>query len=148
MPGNIQSFEVVVIVFDFRPLLYAITGTGKDFLNALQGAGYRMQTTQVLPPSRQCYVNGFRRKPGFNGRFLKICPPCVDGLLHLPLGFIDLLAGRRALLRRELAQSFCLLGNHTLFAEVFHTNLIKRLQVVGLFYGIQPVLNQLLQVFH
>ena len=148
VPGNIQGLEVVVIVFDLGPLLHAVTGAGKNLFNTLQGAGYRVQATQVLATAWQGNINGFAGQPGFDGRLLEIRTAGIDSLFNLPLGFVDLLTGRRAFLCRELAQGLCLLGNYALLAEVFHANLIKCLKVVCLFNGVQPVLNQLLQVFH
>ena len=148
MARDVEGLEVVVIVFDLGPLLDGIAGPGEEMLDPLEGAGNRVQSTQVLTTARQSHINGFTGKFLLDGGTFKIASPGIDGFFDLPLGFIDFLAGGRALLSRKLAQSFRLLGNHTLLAKILNTNLIKCLQAVGAINCCQPVLNQLLQVFH
>jgi len=106
MTRDVEGLEVVVIVFDLGPLLDGITGPGKEMLNPLQSAGNRVQSTQVLTTAGQSHINGFAGKFLLNVGTLEIASPGIDGLLYLTLGFIDFLAGGRALLSRKLAQSF------------------------------------------
>src|SRR6056297_442845 len=148
MARNVQSLEVVVIVFDFRPLLHGIACPGKEMLDSLQGAGYRMQTTEFLASAGQSHVNGFTGEFLLDGGTLEITAPRVDGLFNLAFGFIDLLAGSWTFLGGKLTKGFRLLGNHALFAKILNTNLIKCLQAVSAIDRRQTVLNQLLQVFH
>ena len=117
-------------------------------LNTLKGAGNRMQTTQILASPGKRHINGFTGEFLLDGGALKVCTAGVDSLLHLPLGVVDLLAGGGTFFRRQLTQCLRLLGDHTLLAKVFNTNLIQCLQTVGTFNRRQAVLNELIQVFH
>ena len=107
-----------------------------------------MQPPQVLAAPRQGHVNGLPGQPVSDGRLFKAGTAGVDGFFHLALGLVDRLAGSGALFGTELAQGFCLLGNHALLAQVFHPDLIQRLQTFRVLDSRKPVLNKLLQVFH
>src|SRR5690606_15043444 len=55
--GNIEGFEVVIIVFDFRPFGHAVADTSEELLDALESTGDRMQATSGLATARQGYID-------------------------------------------------------------------------------------------
>jgi hypothetical protein len=148
MAGNIEGFEVVVIVFDFRPLLHRIAGFAEELFDALESAGDRVQPTQILTTTGQGHINRFTGKLLLQGLTFQIIATGVDCLFYLTFGLIDFLASGRALFSGKFAQSFCLLGNDAFFAKVLYANLIQRFQIPGFFDRFQTVLNELIQVFH
>ena len=49
---NVESFEVMVVVFNFRALLYGVAGAGKEVFDTLESSGNRVQSTKILTATR------------------------------------------------------------------------------------------------
>lgn len=62
-----------------------------------------MQTTKILAAPRQGDINGFTGQFLFDSGTFKVGTAGVNGLFNLAFGLVDLLAGRRALFRGQLA---------------------------------------------
>ena len=59
MGRDIERLEVMKIVFDLGSFRYAETDLDEKSFDTLQGTGNGMQSTGLLAPSRQGYVDGF-----------------------------------------------------------------------------------------
>ena len=123
--GNIQRFEVVIVVLDLRALCDLVSDIDEERLDARQGAGHRMQTAALHPAPIQGNVDGFRRQLGGDGGLLKLGLAALDQRLDPLLGLIDPGPGGGALLGSELAEAFQQLGELALLAQVFNPHLIK-----------------------
>ena len=64
MAGNIQRFEVMVVIFDFRAGLNVVTDTRKECFDTLHGAGHRVQSTHLFTTTWQCDINGLAGQLG------------------------------------------------------------------------------------
>ena len=61
---NIERFEVVVVVFDFRAFGDFIADAAEALLDALQRAGDRMQAAAQLATTGQGDIDALRGQPG------------------------------------------------------------------------------------
>ncbi len=125
MLGNVERFEVVIVVFDLRTLGDFVTGSGEYLRDAINSDCDRVQAASILASPRKSDVDGF------TGQF--ICQPgCyqlllarLDCLLHFTFGNVDTLTGRRSFFCWQLAERFELCGEYTLFAKILDTQRIQ-----------------------
>lgn len=61
---NVERFEVVVVVFDFRAFGDFIADAAEALLDALQRAGDRMQAAAQLATTGQGDIDALRGQPG------------------------------------------------------------------------------------
>lgn len=61
---NVERFEVVVVVFDFRAFGDFVADAAEALLDALQRAGDRMQAAAQLATTGQGDIDALRDQPG------------------------------------------------------------------------------------
>ncbi|MNF81348.1 hypothetical protein D3C84_636170 [compost metagenome] len=134
--GNVERFEVVVVVFDLGAFGDAVANAGEELLDALQGAGNRVQATGGLAAARQGHVDTLGRELGGQCCLLKRLFAGVQGVLNALLGGIDQGADLGTLLCRQVAQGLHHLGQLALLAKVVNANLLQGIHVFGLLHGL------------
>ena len=133
--GNIECFEVVIIVFDFRTFLDLIANPNEKILDPVERLGDGMQAADFPIAARQGHVDGFGGKAPLDIGRGETLPARLDPFLHRSLGLVDARARRRPLLRRQGAESLQHGGQHTLFAQVTDPHRFERRQGLGTGYG-------------
>ncbi|MNG01439.1 hypothetical protein D3C84_844200 [compost metagenome] len=146
--GNVERFEVVVVVFDLRAFGDAVADVGEELLDALQGAGDRMQTTGGLATARQGHINALGGQTGaefgfFEGRLAR-----VEHLGDAFLGVVDQRANFWPLFGRQVAQGLHHLGQFAFLAKELNPDLFQGIDVFSAFHGLQGLGDQRVQVFH
>ncbi|CSI32339.1 Uncharacterised protein [Vibrio cholerae] len=59
--GNVQSIEVMEIIFDFRARLYSKAKLTKEAFNTFDSTSHWVQTTIFDTATGQCHIDGFSR---------------------------------------------------------------------------------------
>ena len=107
---NVQSIEVMIIVFDFRPGCHGKAKLTEETFDTVDGTGNRMQTAVFNATTWQRDINRFRRQTriqcsAFQFRFTRI-----QRLLNLLFRFVDNRTSCRTLFWRQLTQGRHLKG--------------------------------------
>ncbi len=126
MPGNIQCFEVVIIVLDLRSLCHAVTGRLKQRLNSLDRPTHRMQAAGALTTPWQTHINSLSGQLRAQRPFDKNLALRINCLLYLTFGLIDFLTGCRSLFGWQRAQALQQSRQLSLLAQIINPQLIKR----------------------
>ncbi len=117
MGRNIEGFEIMVVVFDFRSFHHLVTHAGEKGFNPTQDSRHRMHCATRNCATRQGHINGagFGSTRGFRcaKRLFLPIKRVTNGFFQL----IDGRAGRRALVCREFAQPFQEFGHSPLLTQ-------------------------------
>ena len=132
--GDIQSREVVEIVFDLRTGPDPEAGIAKDALDARHRPGYRVPTAPVQAPPVEGDIDCVRRQFLFERRTLQRIAPRLDFGVNGLLGLIDSLASGRTLFGGQLSQRLHQGGQFALLAEIGDANGVERSQIGRLGY--------------
>ncbi|MCY1300387.1 hypothetical protein D9M70_499500 [compost metagenome] len=146
--GNVERFEVVVVVFDFGAFGNAVANPGEELLDALKSTGNRMQATGGLATARQGHIDTLGRELGGQGSLLKRLFADTQGVLNALLGGVDQCADLGTLLSRQVAQGLHHLGQFAFLAKVVNANLLQGAHVFGLLHGLKRLRDQRIQIFH
>lgn len=146
--GNVERFEVVVVVFDLRAFGDAVADVGEELLDAFQGTGDRMQTTGGLATARQGYINALGSQTGAELGLFKRRLARVEDLGDAFLGVVDQRANLWPLFGRQIAQGLHHLGQFAFLAKEVHPDLFQGIDVFSAFHGLQGLGDQRVQVFH
>ena len=145
---DIERLEVVVVVFDFRPLGHAVADMGEELLDTLKRAGDRVQTTGSLATTRQGHVDTLGGQLLGEQGLLKHGFAGIQGVLHLILGSIDQGASLWALFGRQLAQSLHQGGQFAFLAKVLNPELFQGIDIFTSLHGLKRLRDQCIQIFH
>src|SRR5690606_30398065 len=146
--GNVERFEVMVVVLDFRTLGHAVADMGEELLDALLGAGHRVQAARGLAAARQGDVDTFGGQPGLQRGGFQLRLARGEGALDLVTGGIDARAGLGALLGGKLAEGLHLQGYFALLAQVLDPDLFEGVGVCAALHGLQRLGDQCIEIFH
>ncbi len=98
---DVQRREIVEVLFNFRARMHFESGLPKDVDHAAQRAGDRMQLARGQAAPRESHVDGLSREFGLDPCRLERGATHLYGPDQRLLGFVDGLAGRRPLVRRQ-----------------------------------------------
>src|SRR5690606_14324983 len=146
--GNIEGFEIVIVVFDLRPFGDVVADTGEEGRDPRQGAGYRVQAALLQRPPRQGHIDGVRRQLFRDAAILKVLAAGVEVILDLLLGPVDQRPRRGTLFTGKLAQALEQIGEHALLAQVFHPHLVQLGNIRRGFHSPDGLLCEGRQIFH
>ena len=107
---NIQSIEVMIIVFDFWPGCHGKAKLTEETFDTVDGTGNRMQTAVFNAATRQGYINSFRCQTRIQRCAFQFSFTRIQRLLHLLLCFVDNRTSCRALFWRQFTQGRHLKG--------------------------------------
>ena len=133
---NVERFEVVVVVFDFRAFGDFVADAAEALLDALQRAGDRMQAAAQLATARQGDVDALRGQPGGQRGPFQLGLTRVQRILDLFLGHVDQRADLRPLFGRQVAQGLHHLGQFAFLAEVVNPDLLQGIDVFGVSHSL------------
>ncbi len=148
MAGNIERFEVVVIVFDFRPLGDAVADMGEELLDALQRAGHRMQPAGSLTTPWKSDVDTLSCQLGAQCGLLQLGLARIQHVLHTILRGVDHRPRLGTFLGRQFAQGLHQLGQLAFLAEVLNPDLLQGRGVFTSLHRLEGLRDQCIQVFH
>ena len=129
--GDVQRFEIMKIVFDFRAFGNREPGTAEDFFDTQSRPSHRMQGTGVRAATGQGDIDGTGRQLRGHGRCLEHGLPCVDRRRQCVLGLVDTGPRLAADIGAQGAERFQLLGDQPLLTQQPHTDLIECDQIRG-----------------
>src|SRR5690606_6898039 len=148
MPRNIQRFEVVVVVLDFRAFSNAVTDMTEELLDSLKRTGNRMQSAAGFAATRQGHIDTLGSKPGAQCCLLKKGLLRIQLVLYTTFGRVDQGAGLRSLFGRQLAQRLHDLGQLAFLTEVLDPDLLQGISVLAMLHRLKRLRDQCIQVFH
>ena len=123
--GNVEGFEIVVIVFDFGPVADFETGTGEKVFDTGHRERDRMSTTQGTTPTRQRDVDVRTRQFRFQLRGLQRGLALFDGSREVLFRDIDQTTGFGAIRSRQLTEILELFGEYPFLSQILHSHLIQ-----------------------
>ena len=97
---DVKRFEVMIIIFDFRPFFDLITNAGEESFNPGNGLRNGVQTTFVGRSTGKCYVNRFFSQSDIDSILLNTLTTLVNQLLQLFFCLIDFCPGLGSFLFR------------------------------------------------
>ena len=145
---NIQGFEVVEVVFHFRPFGNIKAQTQEEILNAATHAGDRVQIAGQFAPARQGHIHGFTGQLLGQGRFFHGMLAGGDGILDFLFALVDHRTGLGALFRAQLAKALHQGADLAFLAQVLHPDIVQGPDIASLFDVCQGSINQGVEIFH
>ncbi|MNZ51215.1 hypothetical protein D3C78_690230 [compost metagenome] len=134
--GDVERFEVVIVVFDLRAFGDAVANTGEELFDAFQSTGNRMQTTGGLTTARQGHVNGLGGEFGSQIGFFKQCLARIKDLCDTLLGNVDQRTDLRTLFCRQIPQGLHHLSQFTLLAKVVNPDLLQGIDIFSALHSL------------
>ena len=123
--GEVEGFEVVVVVLDFRSFDDLEPDALEERLDSFESQGERVQTSRALAPPRQCHVDAARFEPGSDQIGAERFASPLERVAERPPGRVDAPAGFGPLFRGEPPHPLQLVGDQTLPAEIAHPNFVQ-----------------------
>ena len=124
MARNVQSIEVVVIIFNFRASRHGKAELTEETFNAIDGTGNRMQPPVFDTATRQRNVDRLCGQARIQHRAFQLGFACVQRLLYLLFGFVNHRTCCRALFWRQFAQGCHLKGQVPFLAQMFDADIV------------------------
>src|SRR5690606_33700887 len=146
--GNIESAEVVVVVFYFRPFNGFKTDIFEEGRDALDGSRDRMQTTDLLAASRQRHIDRLASQTCRDCRRLQLGLSGIECGSNPVLGLIDPGANDWTLFGTETSQLTHLLADRAFFAQMLRFLVFELYQVSRARTRAQRYLYQFFQSVH
>ena len=124
MARNVQSIEVVVIIFNFRASRHGKAELTEETFNTIDSTSHRMQTAVFNTTTRQRNVNRFCRQTRIQYCAFQLGFTRVQRLLYLLFGFVNHCTGCRALLCWQFTQGSHLKGQMPFLAQIFDADIV------------------------
>ena len=143
--GQVQKFEVVVVVFHLRAFHHFVTHAHKDVHHLVHGLVQGIHGAGGTGLAGQRHVDGLRRQPGFLFRPSQLFGTLGDGVFNGRAGLIDHLTHLGPLFRTQFAHAPQYGGKLALFAQYAHANVLQLRGNIRLLYIRQHPLANLFQ---
>ncbi|MNV80796.1 hypothetical protein D3C71_1744210 [compost metagenome] len=148
MRREVERFEVVPVVFDFRAFGHFIPKPAEDLGNALQGTGDRMQASAIGAASRQGDVDGFGAQARVQGSVFQHRLALAQRAGERITGTVDGFAGGLALVGGQATELLELGGDAAVLAEQGNAQGFQRIGAAGSGHVGQCLGGQGLDVTH
>ena len=149
VPGDIQGFEIIIVVFHFRAFHYLIAHSHEDSFHLFQGNGVGMTVAHLVFPGRKGNVNDLFLHFGFpDGGFHFLLRFFQHGF-DFRSGIVHHLSDFRPLLGCHVLHTLQNLGKSALFTQSVYPNLVQLIKGSGSFHLLSDLFLDLFQsVFH
>ena len=128
---NIQRFEIMEVVFDFRPFRYRESRATENFFDPQACPCHRMQGTGMTAAPRQGHIDPAGGQLSGHSSSFQHSLACIDRGRQCVLGLVDTGPRLAADLRAQGAERLQLLGDQALLTQQPHADLIECDQIRG-----------------
>ncbi|MNV54094.1 hypothetical protein D3C71_1462660 [compost metagenome] len=145
---EVQRFEVVPVVFDFRAFGELVTEAAEDLGDALQGTGHRVQATALFATAGQGDVDRFRGQARVQRSVFQHGLAITQRAGQRVTGTVDGFAGGFALIGWQATELLELGGDAAVLAQQGHAQDFQRVGALGSGHVGQCLRGQGLDVTH
>ena len=144
---DVQSFEIIIVLFDLGTLHHFISHSDEDPLEILQSDGVGMHVSQFPALCRQGDIYGLYLKSCIHGRSFQIFLCLIYSLLYDVSGLIDQSTHLGPFLLGNILHALQDFGQLTLLSGKGYSDIIQCIQCTGVFDRLQCSVSDLIEIF-